>query len=78
MNLTVDEVTLAQALAALKSVKPKVKREVIKEPNVPVNAASAPTKVSATTTTTATIPTPTKGIVITELDTPTTTITGQG
>ncbi|GJY53530.1 hypothetical protein Tco_0445194 [Tanacetum coccineum] len=44
VNLTVDEVTLAQALAALKSVKPKVKRDVIKELNVPVNAASAPTK----------------------------------
>ncbi|GJR54575.1 hypothetical protein Tco_1405096 [Tanacetum coccineum] len=44
VNLTVDEVTLAQALAALKSVKPKVKGDVIKEPNVPVNAASAPTK----------------------------------
>ncbi|GKE69989.1 hypothetical protein Tco_1528061, partial [Tanacetum coccineum] len=29
VNLTVDEVTLAQALAALKSVKPKVKASVI-------------------------------------------------
>ncbi|GJX89190.1 hypothetical protein Tco_0341204 [Tanacetum coccineum] len=44
VNLTVDEVTLAQALAALKSVKPKVKRDVIEEPNVPVNATSASTK----------------------------------
>ncbi|GKD67564.1 hypothetical protein Tco_1321654, partial [Tanacetum coccineum] len=44
VNLIVDEVTLAQALAALKSVKPKVKGDVIKEPNVLVNAASAPTK----------------------------------
>ncbi|GJY49608.1 putative ribonuclease H-like domain-containing protein [Tanacetum coccineum] len=68
VNLTVDEVNLAQALAALKSVKPKVKGDVIKEPNLPVNAASAPTKVSAATTTTATIPTPRKGIVITELE----------
>ncbi|GJR75578.1 hypothetical protein Tco_0087943 [Tanacetum coccineum] len=58
VNLTVDEVTLAQALAALKSVKPKVKGDVIEEPNVPVNAASASIKVSAATTTTATIPTP--------------------
>ncbi|GJR55125.1 hypothetical protein Tco_1405646 [Tanacetum coccineum] len=59
VNLTVDEVTLAQALAALKSVKPK--------------CYSSSTKDSATTTTTATIPTPTprKGIVITELGTPT-------
>ncbi|GJR89627.1 putative ribonuclease H-like domain-containing protein [Tanacetum coccineum] len=66
VNLTIDEVTLAQALAALKSVKPKVKANVVEEPSVPVSAAS--TKVSAaTTTTTATIPTPRKGIVITEL-----------
>ncbi|GJU77727.1 DNA-directed DNA polymerase [Tanacetum coccineum] len=40
--------------------------EDITLPNVPVNAASAPTNVSAATTTTATIPTPRKGIVITE------------
>ncbi|GJW92349.1 hypothetical protein Tco_0169902 [Tanacetum coccineum] len=57
VNLTVDEVTLAQALAALKSVKPKVK-----EPSVPVSAVIATTKVTAATTTTATIPTPRKGI----------------
>ncbi|GKA79731.1 hypothetical protein Tco_0786327 [Tanacetum coccineum] len=72
-----DVVTLAQALAALKSVKPKVKGDVIEEPNVPVNAASASTKVSAATTTTATIPTPRKGIVITELGTPTITRSSQ-
>ncbi|GJV79929.1 hypothetical protein Tco_1515799 [Tanacetum coccineum] len=66
VNLTVDEVTLTQALSALKSVKPKVKANVVEEISVPVSAAS--TKVSAaTTTTTATIPTPRKGIVITEL-----------
>ncbi|GJY48303.1 hypothetical protein Tco_0438259 [Tanacetum coccineum] len=66
VNLTVDEVTLAQALAALKSVKPKVKANVVEESSVLVSAAS--TKVSAaTTTTTAIIPTPRKGIVITEL-----------
>ncbi|GKB08310.1 hypothetical protein Tco_0836594 [Tanacetum coccineum] len=70
VNLNVDEVTLAQALATLKSAKPKVKGDVIKEPSVPVSAVSALTKVSAATTT-ATIPTPTKGIVITELGTPT-------
>ncbi|GJZ69593.1 uncharacterized mitochondrial protein-like protein [Tanacetum coccineum] len=70
VNLTIDEVTLAQALAALKSVKPKVKGDVIEEPCVPVSAASDSTKVSAATTTTATIPTPRKGIVITELGTP--------
>ncbi|GJZ16008.1 hypothetical protein Tco_0551685 [Tanacetum coccineum] len=44
VNLTIDEVALAQALIALKSVKPKVKGDVIEEPNVPVNAASALTK----------------------------------
>ncbi|GJS01572.1 hypothetical protein Tco_0318080 [Tanacetum coccineum] len=57
VNLTVDEVTLAQALAALKSVKPKVKANVIEEPSVPVSVVSASTKVSAATTTTITIPT---------------------
>ncbi|GJS29349.1 hypothetical protein Tco_0489969 [Tanacetum coccineum] len=71
VNLTIDEVTLAQALAALKSVKPKVKKDVIEEPSVPVSAVSASTKVSATITTTAIIPTPRKGTVITELGTPT-------
>ncbi|GJW22178.1 hypothetical protein Tco_0032800 [Tanacetum coccineum] len=65
VNLTVDEVTLA--LAALKSVKSKVKGDVVEEPSIPVSAAS--TKVSAaTTTTTAIIPTPRKGIVIIELE----------
>ncbi|GJV81076.1 putative ribonuclease H-like domain-containing protein [Tanacetum coccineum] len=39
-DLTVDEVTLAHALAALKSAKPKVKGIVIEEPSVPVSAAS--------------------------------------
>ncbi|GJY99460.1 hypothetical protein Tco_0516890 [Tanacetum coccineum] len=69
VNLIVDEVTLAQALAALKSVKPKVKANVVEDPSVPVSAAS--TKVSAaTTTTTATIPSPRKGIVIAELEEP--------
>ncbi|GJW24812.1 hypothetical protein Tco_0038623 [Tanacetum coccineum] len=74
VNLTVDEVTLAQALAALKSVKPKVKANFVEEPSVLVSAAS--TKVSAaTTTTTATILTPRKVIVIIELGTSTTTTT---
>ncbi|GKB70837.1 hypothetical protein Tco_0932249 [Tanacetum coccineum] len=72
-----NEIFDVDALTALKSVKPKVKGDVIKELNVPVNAASASTKVSAgnastkvsaATTTTATIPTPRKGIVITELE----------
>ncbi|GKE71591.1 hypothetical protein Tco_1529663, partial [Tanacetum coccineum] len=60
---------VAQALAALKSVKPKVKANVVKDPSVPVSADN--TKVSAaTTTTTATIPTLRKGIVIAELEEP--------
>ncbi|GKA64691.1 hypothetical protein Tco_0764398 [Tanacetum coccineum] len=57
VNLTVDEVTLAQALAALKSVKPKVKANVVEEPSIPVSAASIKDS-AATTTTTAIIPTP--------------------
>ncbi|GKD21169.1 hypothetical protein Tco_1222872 [Tanacetum coccineum] len=65
--LTVDEVTLAQALVALKSVKPKVKGNVIEELSIPVSVASASTKVSAAITTIATIPTPRKGVVIQEL-----------
>ncbi|GKE39520.1 hypothetical protein Tco_1462925 [Tanacetum coccineum] len=68
------DVNTLTALATLKSVKPKVKANVIEEPSVPVSVAS--TKVSAaTTTTTATIPTPRKGIVITELGISTTTTT---
>ncbi|GJU33292.1 hypothetical protein Tco_1176881 [Tanacetum coccineum] len=61
------DVNTLTALAALKSVKPKVKSNVVEDPSVPVSATS--TKVSAaTTTTTATIPTPRKGIVNTELE----------
>ncbi|GJW90607.1 putative ribonuclease H-like domain-containing protein [Tanacetum coccineum] len=75
VNLTVDEVTLAQALVALKSVKPKVKGNVIEDPSVPVSAANVSTKVSAASASTkvsaATIPTPRKGIVITKLGAPT-------
>ncbi|GJS55031.1 hypothetical protein Tco_0628393 [Tanacetum coccineum] len=63
VNLSVDEATLAQALAALKSAKGQEKGDVIKEPSVPVSVVSASTKDSAaTTTTTATIPTLRKGI----------------
>ncbi|GKA57870.1 hypothetical protein Tco_0757058 [Tanacetum coccineum] len=72
VNLTVDEVTLAQALATLKSVKSKA--NVVEEPSIPVSVFS--TKVNAaTTTTTAIILTSRKGIVITELGTSTTTTT---
>ncbi|GJW48082.1 putative ribonuclease H-like domain-containing protein [Tanacetum coccineum] len=46
VNLSVDEVTLAQALAALKkSAKPKDKGDVIEEQSVPVSAASTKAKV---------------------------------
>ncbi|GJU84974.1 hypothetical protein Tco_1292520 [Tanacetum coccineum] len=45
VNLTVNEVTLAQALATLKSVKPKVKANVVEEPSVPVSATSTKAKV---------------------------------
>ncbi|GKE49842.1 hypothetical protein Tco_1481100, partial [Tanacetum coccineum] len=70
VNLSVDEVNLAQALAALKSAKVLEKGDVIKEPSVPVSDVSASTKDSAATTaattTTATILTPRKGIVFQE------------
>ncbi|GKF17036.1 hypothetical protein Tco_0061954, partial [Tanacetum coccineum] len=72
-----NEIFDVDALTVLKSVKPKVKGDVIKELNVPVNAASATTKVSAATTTTATILTPKKGIGISEMGTPTTIISSQ-
>ncbi|GKD43002.1 hypothetical protein Tco_1267647 [Tanacetum coccineum] len=74
-DFVVDEVTLAQALAVLKSIKPKIKGNVIEDTSVPVSAAIATTKVSTATTTTATIPTPRKGIVIIDLGTSTTTRT---
>ncbi|GKE24915.1 hypothetical protein Tco_1436427 [Tanacetum coccineum] len=51
VNFTVDEVTLAQALAALKNVKPKVKAIVVEDPSVPVSAASTKLGTSTTTTT---------------------------
>ncbi|GJR76380.1 hypothetical protein Tco_0088745 [Tanacetum coccineum] len=68
LNLTVVmKVTLAQALAVLKSVKSKVKGDVIEEPSVLVSAIS--TKVNVVTTTTTTIISTTrKGIVVTELE----------
>ncbi|GJT84071.1 putative ribonuclease H-like domain-containing protein [Tanacetum coccineum] len=52
-TLTGDEVFAEQEVAA--------KGDVIKEPSVPVNAASTPTKISAATITTAKIPTPING-----------------
>ncbi|GJT94665.1 putative ribonuclease H-like domain-containing protein [Tanacetum coccineum] len=48
ITTTAQEITLAQALAAMKSAKPKVKN-VVKEPSVPVSAATI--MVSSATTT---------------------------
>ncbi|GKA35796.1 hypothetical protein Tco_0722287 [Tanacetum coccineum] len=73
VNLSVDEINLAQGLAALKSAKVQEKGDVIKEPSVPVSTVTASTKDIAATTTTATIPTPGKGIVFQEPGTTTTT-----
>ncbi|GKE25900.1 hypothetical protein Tco_1441284 [Tanacetum coccineum] len=49
VNLSVDEVTLAQALAALKSAKVQEKGDVIEEPSVPVSTVTASTKDSVAT-----------------------------
>ncbi|GKE94548.1 hypothetical protein Tco_1579403 [Tanacetum coccineum] len=57
VNLSVDEVTLAQALAALKSAKVQEKRDVIKEPSVPVSSASTKVCTGIPTTATTTITT---------------------
>ncbi|GJZ30739.1 hypothetical protein Tco_0575786 [Tanacetum coccineum] len=75
VNLSVDEVTLAQALVALKSEKVQEKGDVIKEPSVPVSIVTTSTKDSVATTTTAIIPTPRKGIVFEESGITTTTTT---
>ncbi|GKB03427.1 hypothetical protein Tco_0831570 [Tanacetum coccineum] len=64
VNLSVNEVTLAQALAALKSAIVQEKGDVIKEPSVPVSAAS--TKVSIVIPTTAATRPKAKGIVFHE------------
>ncbi|GKA34997.1 hypothetical protein Tco_0721426 [Tanacetum coccineum] len=58
-TITTEEITLAQALAELRSTK--------------VSVVNASTKVSTATITTATIPTPRKGIVIQEVGTTTKT-----
>nr|GEV10415.1 hypothetical protein [Tanacetum cinerariifolium] len=62
-TISIDDITLAKALAALKSAKP-----VVKEPSVPVSATSTSPKASAvsTTSTTVTIKTKAKGIVMQE------------
>ncbi|GJW76605.1 hypothetical protein Tco_0138287 [Tanacetum coccineum] len=45
VNLNVDEVTLAQALAALKSIKPKAKVIVFREPGEPTTATTHTTTI---------------------------------
>ncbi|GJT60863.1 hypothetical protein Tco_1004396 [Tanacetum coccineum] len=50
VNLSIDEVTLAQTLASLKSAKVQEKGDVLEERSVPVSSAS--TKPGTTTTTT--------------------------
>ncbi|GKB67280.1 hypothetical protein Tco_0928692 [Tanacetum coccineum] len=62
-TITEVEITLAQALAELKSAKPKADKVAIQEPE------------QGTTTKTARVSTPRKGIVITELGTSTTATT---
>ncbi|GKF48723.1 hypothetical protein Tco_0141974, partial [Tanacetum coccineum] len=72
VNLSVDEVTLAQALAALKSAKPKTNKVVIQEPE---QGTTTPT---LTTTTVATTRPRAKGLVIHEEEqAPTPTVSSQ-
>ncbi|GJS48246.1 hypothetical protein Tco_0598367 [Tanacetum coccineum] len=67
MNLSVDEVTLAQALAALKSAKPKADKVVIQQPKIKTTTA-ATTVIAASTRPKA------KGLVIHEEEQATTPI----
>ncbi|GJW55857.1 hypothetical protein Tco_0099942 [Tanacetum coccineum] len=59
VNLSVDEVTLAQALAALKSAKPKADKVMLQEPE----QGTITTTTAATTVTTASIRPKAKGLV---------------
>ncbi|GJS83146.1 hypothetical protein Tco_0749687 [Tanacetum coccineum] len=61
VNFSVDEVTLAQSLAALKSVKPKVDKVMLQEPD-----QGTITTTAATTVTAVSIRPKVKGIVIHE------------
>ncbi|GJV44374.1 hypothetical protein Tco_1428910 [Tanacetum coccineum] len=62
VNLSVDEVTLAQALAALKSSKPKADKVMLQEPE----QGTITTTTTATTVTAASIRPKAKGLVIHE------------
>ncbi|GJR26686.1 hypothetical protein Tco_1102918 [Tanacetum coccineum] len=67
VNLSVDEVTLAQALAALKSAKVQEKANVVEEPSESITTTPTLTTTTAATTITATSTRPkAKGLVIHE------------
>ncbi|GKE56288.1 hypothetical protein Tco_1495473 [Tanacetum coccineum] len=67
VNLSVDEVTLAQALAALKSAKVQEKANVVEEPSESITTIPTLTTTSASTTITTISTRPeAKGLVIHE------------
>ncbi|GJY50513.1 putative ribonuclease H-like domain-containing protein, partial [Tanacetum coccineum] len=73
VNLSVDEVTLAQALAALKSAKPKADKVMLQEPEHGTITTTAATTVTATS-----IRPKAKGLVIHEQEqAPTPTVSSQ-
>ncbi|GKA98134.1 hypothetical protein Tco_0826028 [Tanacetum coccineum] len=73
VNLSVDEVTLAQALAALKSAKPKANKVMLQEPEQGIITTTA-----ATTVTAASTRPKAKGLVIHEQEqAPTPTVSSQ-
>ncbi|GJX37125.1 hypothetical protein Tco_0250428 [Tanacetum coccineum] len=74
VNLNVDEVTLAQALAALKSAKPKADKVMLQEPE----HGTITTTTAATTVTATSIRPKAKGLVIHEQEqAPTPTVSSQ-
>ncbi|GJS52953.1 hypothetical protein Tco_0626315 [Tanacetum coccineum] len=66
VNLSVDEVTLAQALAALKSAKVQEKANIVEEPIESITTTPTLTTTTATTVTTARTRPKAKGLVIHE------------
>ncbi|GKC50869.1 hypothetical protein Tco_1073614 [Tanacetum coccineum] len=66
VNLSVDEVTLAQALAALKSAKVQEKANVVEEPSESITTTPTLTTTTATTVTAASTRPKAKGLVIHE------------
>ncbi|GJZ45676.1 putative ribonuclease H-like domain-containing protein [Tanacetum coccineum] len=64
VNLSVDEVTLAQALAALKSAKPKADKVMLQEPE----QGTITTTTAATTVTAASTRSKAKGLITAEFD----------